>query len=46
VLYDADWLVNPKDEVNRKDKAKLRGMINKIFLANSGKELAKKTYLS
>lgn len=45
VLYDADWLVNLKDEVDIKDKAKLRKTIDKIFLTNTGRELAKKIYL-
>jgi HD superfamily phosphodiesterase len=46
VLYDADWLVNLRDEVNTNDKDKLRRMIAKVFLTVTGKELAKKTYLS
>ena len=45
VLYDADWLVNLKDEVDTKDKEKLKKMIDKIFLTKSGKSLAEKTYL-
>lgn len=45
VLYDADWLVNLKDEVDTKDKAKLEKMIDKIFLTPEGNKLAKKTYL-
>lgn len=45
VLYDADWLVNLKDEVDTKDKGKLEGIIEKVFLTESGKELAKKIYL-
>lgn len=46
ILYDADWLVNLRDEVDVKDKAKLRKIINKIFLTNTGKEFAKRIYLS
>lgn len=46
VLYDADWLVNLKDEVDTKDKSKLREIINKVFLTGSGKALAQKLYLS
>lgn len=46
VLYDADWLVNLKDEVDTKDKSKLRATIEKIFLTNSGRKLAEKIYLS
>lgn len=46
VLYDADWLVNLKDEVDTMDKARLRKIIDKVFLTESGKTLAKKIYLS
>ena len=45
VLYDADWLVNLKDEVDTKDKGNLEGIIDKVFLTKTGKELAKKIYL-
>lgn len=45
VLYDADWLVNLKDEADIKDKTKLNRIIDKIFLTSTGKELAKKIYL-
>jgi len=44
VLYDADWLVNLKDEVDTKDKTRLSKLINKVFLTNRGKELAEKIY--
>ena len=44
-LYDADLLVNLKDEVDVKDKAKLEKIINKAFLTDAGKQIAKKTYL-
>lgn len=46
VLYDADWLVNLKDEVDTDDREKLKEIIEKVFLTPSGKELAKKIYLS
>lgn len=46
VLYDADWLVNLKDEVDTTDKAKLRETINKIFLTETGKKLAEKVYMN
>jgi HD superfamily phosphodiesterase/predicted RNA-binding Zn-ribbon protein involved in translation (DUF1610 family) len=46
LLYDADWLVNLKEEVGIKGKARLRKMIDKIFLTKSGKELAEKVYLT
>ncbi|MDD4910552.1 MAG: HD domain-containing protein [Candidatus Omnitrophica bacterium] len=45
VLYDADWLVNLKDEVKTGDSDKLREMINKIFLTATGKKLAEEIYL-
>ncbi|MDP1853195.1 MAG: HD domain-containing protein [Candidatus Omnitrophota bacterium] len=45
VLYDADWLVNLKDETDIKDKKKLRQAIGRIFLTKSGKELAERLYL-
>lgn len=45
VLYDADWLVNLKDEAVTKSKTKLREMINKVFLTDAGKNIAKKIYL-
>ena len=45
VLYDADWLVNLKDETDTNDKAKLGAMIDKIFLTDTGKEIARKLYL-
>ena len=45
VLYDADWLVNLKDEVDTSDKERLKTMIDKVFLTDAGKKLAKKIYL-
>jgi len=45
VLYDADWLVNLKDEIDIKDKTKLGQIIDKVFLTVSGKELARQVYL-
>lgn len=45
VLYDADWLVNLRDEVDTTDKEKLAKAIEKIFLTESGKSLAKELYL-
>ena len=45
VLYDADWLVNLKDEVDTKDKAKLKVIIEKVFLTEVGKALAQELYL-
>ncbi|MFZ5801406.1 MAG: HD domain-containing protein [Candidatus Omnitrophota bacterium] len=46
VLYDADWLVNLKDEVATQDKMKLKTIIDKVFLTDTGKALAEKTYIS
>lgn len=46
VLYDADGLVNLEDEVGTKDKDKLRKIIDKVFLTDTGKEVAEKIYLS
>ena len=45
LLYDADWLVNLKDEVGTEDKTKLKRLIDKVFLTKAGKELAEKTHL-
>ena len=45
ILYDADWIVNLRDEIFIEDKEKVRGVINKLFLTKSGKEMAKKIYL-
>ena len=45
VLYDADWLVNLKDEVDIKDKNKLKAIIDKVFLTSAGKKTALKIYL-
>jgi HD superfamily phosphodiesterase len=45
ILYDADWLVNLGDEFDTGDKAKLAGLIEKVFLTQSGKNVARKIYL-
>ena len=45
VLYDADWLVNLKDEVGIADKDKLKQLISKTFLTSTGKLMAEKFYL-
>ena len=44
VLYDADWLVNLKDEFDTGNKEKLTKTIDRVFLTSSGKELAKRIY--
>lgn len=46
VLYDADWLVNLKEEVDTNDEAKLKDIIHKVFFTDTGRVLAKKLYLS
>ena len=46
VLYDADWLVNLKDEAATEDKVKLKAIINKVFLTDTGRVLAEKIYLT
>ncbi|NOY10134.1 MAG: HD domain-containing protein [Spirochaetes bacterium] len=45
ILYDADWLVNIKDEVKTDDKSKLERIINKVFLTDTGRKTAEKIYL-
>jgi len=45
IVYDADWLVNLKDEYDCQDKKKLSRIIEKVFLTKTGKEIAKKIYL-
>jgi HD superfamily phosphodiesterase len=46
ILYDADWLVNLGDEFDMTDKQKLKSVIEKVFLTESGRELAKSLYLN
>ncbi|MBI4267932.1 MAG: HD domain-containing protein [Chloroflexi bacterium] len=45
VVYDADWLVNIRDEYDIKDRAKLASIIDDVLLTESGKTLARKIYL-
>lgn len=45
ILYDADWLVNLRDEYDIQDRDKLSHIIEKVFLTPSGKALARKMYL-
>ena len=45
ILYDADWLVNLKDEYDIQDRAKLVNIIDRVFLTESGRSLARQTYL-
>ncbi|MBI4187587.1 MAG: HD domain-containing protein [Chloroflexi bacterium] len=46
VLFDADWLVNLKDEYDIRDQGKLKSIIENVFLSRSGKALAREIYLS
>ncbi len=45
VLYDADWLVNLKDDYDIRDVKKLGTIIDRVFLTESGKALARQVYL-
>jgi HD superfamily phosphodiesterase len=45
ILYDADWLVNLRDEYDIQDRSKLSNIIEKVFLTQSGKALARAIYL-
>ena len=45
ILCDADWLVNLKDEYDIRDRAKLNNIIERVLLTQSGKTLARETYL-
>ena len=44
IVYDADWLVNLPDETDS-DKEKISRMIEKVFLTETGRELARDIYL-
>jgi len=45
ILYDADWLVNLRDEYDIQDRHKLSSIIERVFLTQSGKALARDIYL-
>jgi len=45
ILYDADCLVNLKEEADLADKEKAGKIINKVFFTNAAKEIARKIYL-
>ena len=45
ILYDADWLVNLKDEYDVRDSNKLNIIINRVCLTESGRSLARVVYL-
>lgn len=44
ILYDADWLVNLRDEYDIREPVKLRTIIDRVILTVSGKALARKVY--
>jgi HD superfamily phosphodiesterase len=45
VLSDSDWLVNLKEEAATNDRAVLAQIIEKVFLTETGRQIAKKSYL-
>lgn len=45
VIWDADWLVNLKDEYELKDIQKIKNIISKVFLTQTGKKIAERVYL-
>ena len=45
ILYDADWLVNLRDEYAIQDRNKLANIIDRVFLTENGKALAREVYL-
>ncbi len=45
ILYDSDWLVNLRDEYDIQDTKKLAGIIERVFLTESGRALAREIYL-
>ena len=45
LLYDADRLVNLRNEHDIRDRDKLGNIIEKVFLTSSGKALAREIYL-
>ena len=45
ILWDADWLVNLKDEYDIKDRKNLKDVIEKVFLTKTGKLKAEEIYI-
>ncbi|MDO8536240.1 MAG: HD domain-containing protein [Candidatus Omnitrophota bacterium] len=45
IIWDADWLVNLKDEYDIKDKEKLKDVIAKVFLTKAGRSKAEELYI-
>ncbi len=46
ILYDSDWLVNIRDDYDIQDKTKLANIIERVFLTETGRSLARRSYLS
>ncbi|OGX17039.1 MAG: hypothetical protein A3K83_06225 [Omnitrophica WOR_2 bacterium RBG_13_44_8b] len=46
ILWDADWLVNLKDEYDTRDKKELERIVEKVFMTKSGKVKAREVYLN
>lgn len=46
IVYDADWLVNLKDEYDIQDRKKLATIISRVFLTETGKAVAREVYLA
>jgi HD superfamily phosphohydrolase YqeK len=44
IIWDADWLVNLRDECDIKDRKKLKDIIEKTLLTESGRSKAKEIY--
>ncbi len=45
ILYDADWLVNLRDQYDIRDRTKLATIIDRVFLTATGKSIARQVYL-
>jgi putative nucleotidyltransferase with HDIG domain len=46
IIWDADWLVNLGDECDLSDRDKTGKIIEKTFMTNTGKGMAKEIYLN
>ncbi len=46
VIWDADWLVNLGDECELGDEAKTGRLIERIFLTDAGRRIAREIYLT
>jgi hypothetical protein len=45
IIWDSDWLVNIRDELDLDDAEKLEKSIERIFLTSTGRKLAEVEYL-